>query len=1769
MDSSEKSVNDLAKLLELEFLQNSELPNQESDQNSAEVVSFKSIHPLTNSVNSNLTTSSTSSLPNSDSVLKPDPKINSVAKLTTTSQLSSAVGESAMAGPLSSTVAELTTIGHLSSDSDNEEEKTNSPLKSNPSASVLHPNKTSNCLHETKFPTLNKSGDEKEFKMTPQLKPSIPVRSVNKSSQIKHKAELSTFGNLSSESEDEEEFKTSLQLKPSFSESVADNSNGSQLEASNNSLKSLAKSPKLCTSENSINRSSNSSPLSEDKVCKVNEQMFKAPSGNLVESVILNKQDPETNAGMDPLKSNTEMPNSFGQSKAAKNNVEPIKHDINPGNHLTHKQMTSFKMDMVNLFGSEYLSSSSNEDSDEENANKHPTPSDKIKSSTSVEKDPRNLTVGSKTMENSSSNGNDCQNPISIINCNSEKSFEENDEKSISFPKRLSEVNSSLNSKATKKISVDKDSSLLFEPNSISSNSGDCKTGSAILPKMLQTNLKNATEINSCMEDLKNVDQNSLKTDPANLKEFCLSNASSMEVSLKCTDVKVNPEIVCSKSGSPELEKQTESVRIVKDSPEKLNAVTNVKKSDQESAIVEENHSETNANDKCSLPDTLEPLLVTKSKENKKMSLNSLSENLMELKPPCLESTKNYSIDRKIFKITMTGKNDSFENNPNLSSAKEKDQSDKSKSLLDDQSIKKDIKLSTVEELSASSSEKNWLTNEDCDENQTVCQINVNVEDSIIKGSPKNVVVDSVDAGSSLTKEVQMESKKVTEVLELLENGNNTENVSSHLFSTESQSQPKENSSGLSIPLNVKNSCAMSPPPEMASSKEFSVNNSSSKSSDVEKMQPNLSEPISQSPNKCTRILTDTFQTTSPSVPLQITNLSVGDKSVDDTIVPKRTEKLISSLENNSLVKKPNVLSESDINKADHSFQPVSGEKGSYDPDGLFDAADSLLRLSGHGIINGSYSSDKENELENISDKLIPSETELKKVNKTDNVPSSVDGLHFFQYDSAEDSQHMKTGKNSNHSRSLSECCKDAESLTNGTENIPKKLNNDSCLFFENGNLELLKNGSKENCKNLGNFNNLPQDTENSENLKISIKEIGGRLNSSGNTETLGNGFDKRLKCFHKLSENIEKSASKKTDSIENRKEQEIDSQSTENNIDAEKNCIDDKRLKDFNHLSENDIESGSLNDIEEKAKKINDSRNLSKSLQDTELLRNNTGEGNGKKLCSPNVKVGVIEASKCLQNGMKENSEKIHNSNGLCEDNENPDHPTKNGGRSMNNELPFVEVSLASEDISRTVQGEESNNVNVCDNLLTKETSISDDQNSSNVEEMLTANIIKSQNENDVCNDLLKHSAAGDLSSIEEFSDLDSTELMPMANRNFVSNINMNELFGDDDDDDQLNSKSEKMVTVTEPKNFTASLSNDSVSRVSNCDSSVGSKTQNLLPLFVNKVSAEKKNLQSALGDTQEQSQSNGFGTLKFRKKRKPACKMAAAPTRLAKSSRKSIDDNDKLGKATTEKAVINSSKYLIKFVASSEKLFLPNQLVDPVSHDNSPPSMKKIKKDEDPVEPTSVLKNCLHSSKTITETNCLQMQNDICSQQLFARKSKGDNSGDTCELIKEFILVAGPVSPLPSTPEEKSIPQFPNASSPPSKEQINVNTSTPTSTCDYFQDIKPLLNMIPQISPIVTPKKLRERKSKKCLLKAFVSDDSTKSDIVNAIRPLPQTLAVDVDSGNGENKTSLFLQSDSLTQSKPTATEANCTMQVDASQPSADKKCLNSQQRLLRKSR
>ncbi|CAE1275273.1 unnamed protein product [Acanthosepion pharaonis] len=149
--------------------------------------------------------------------------------------------------------------------------------------------------------------------------------------------------------------------------------------------------------------------------------------------------------------------------------------------------------------------------------------------------------------------------------------------------------------------------------------------------------------------------------------------------------------------------------------------------------------------------------------------------------------------------------------------------------------------------------------------------------------------------------------------------------------------------------------------------------------------------------------------TTSPSVPLQITNLSVGDKSVDDTIVPKRTEKLISSLENNSLVKKPNVLSESDINKADHSFQPVSGEKGSYDPDGLFDAADSLLRLSGHGIINGSYSSDKENELENISDKLIPSETELKKVNKTDNVPSSVDGLHFFQYDSAEDSQHMKT----------------------------------------------------------------------------------------------------------------------------------------------------------------------------------------------------------------------------------------------------------------------------------------------------------------------------------------------------------------------------------------------------------------------------------------------------------------------------------------------------------------------------------------------------------------------------------------------------------------------------------------------------------------------------------------------------------------------------------------------------------------------------------------
>lgn len=1756
MDSSEKSVNDLAKLLELEFLQNSELPNQESDQNSTEVVSFKSVHPLINSANSNLTASSTSSLPKSDSVLKPDPKTNSVAKLATTGQLSSAVGESAMAGPLSSTVAELTTIGHLSSDSDDEEEKTNSP-----SASVLHTNKTSNCLHETKFPTLNKSGDEKEFKMSPQLKPSISVRSVNKSSQIKHKMELSMFGNLSSES-DEEEFKTSAQLKPLFSESVADNSKGSQLEASNNSLKSLAKefqlkSPKLCTPEHSINRSSNSSPLSEDKVCKVNGQMFKVrSSGNLVESVVLNKQDPETNDGTDPLKSNTEMPNSFEQSKAAKNNGEPVKHVINPGKNLTQKQMTSFKLDMVNLFGNEYLSSSS----DEENASKHPTPSDKIKSSTSVEKYPRNLTQESKTIENSSSNGNECQNPISIINCNSEKSFEKNDEKSISFPKELSEVNSSLNSKGTKKISVDKESSLLFEPNSYSSNSGGCKTA-----KMLQTNLKNVPEINPCMEDPKNVDQNSLKTDPANLKEFCLSNASSMDVSLKCTDAKVNPEIVSSKSGSPESEKQIESVRIVKDSPEKINKDTNVKKCDQESAIVEENHSETSTNDKCSLPEALEHPLVTNSRENKEMSLNSLSENLMELEPPCLESTKNYSIDRKILKITMTGKNDSFENNPNLASVKEKDQSDKSKSLLEDQSIKKEIKLSTVEELSASSSEKNWLTNKDCDD-QTVGQFNVNVEDPIIKGSPENVV-DFVDAGSSLTKEVQMESKKANEVLELLENVNNAENVSSHLFSTESQSQPEENPSEISIPLNVKNSCAMSPP-EMASSKEFSVNNSSSKSAVVEKMQPNLSEPISQSPNKCTHILTDTFQTTSPSVPLQITNLPGEDKSVDDTIIPKSTEKLISSLENNSLAKKPNVLSEADINKSDHSFQPVSGEKGSHDPDGLFDAADSLLRLSGHGIINGSSSSDKENELENISDKLIPSETDLKKVNKTDNVPSSVDGLHFFQYNSAEDSQHIKTGKNSNHSRSLSECCKDAESLTNGTENIPKRLNNDSSLFFENGNLELLKNGSKENCKNLWNFNNLLQDTENSENLKISIKEIGGRLNSSGNPETLGNGLDniKRLKCFHKSSENIEKSASIETDSIENRKEQRIDNRSTESNIDSEKNCIDDKRLKDFNHLSENDIESGSLrNDVEEK--NIKDSRNLSKSLQDFELLRNNTGEGNGKKLCSPNITVGIIEASKCLQNGMRENSEKIHNSNGLHEDNGNPDHPTKTGGRSMNNELPFVEVSLASEDVSSTVHVEKSNNVNLCDNLLTKENSISDGQNSSNVEEMLQTNI-KSQNENDVCNDLLKHSVTGDLSSMEEFSDLESTELMPMANRNFVSNINMNELFGDDDDDDQLNSKSEKMVTVTEPKNFTASLSNDSVSRVDNCDSSVGSKNQNSLPLFVNKVSVEKKNLQSALGDMHEQSQSNGFGTLKSRIKRKPACKMAAAPTRLPKSSMKSIDDNDKLGKATTEKAVINS-KYLIKFVASSEKLFLPNRLVDPVSHDNSPPSMKKIKKDEDPVEPTSILKNCLHSSKTITETNCLQIQNDICSQQLFARKSKGDNSGDICEQIKEFILVTGPVSPLAATPEEKSISQFPNASPPPSKEQINVNTSTPTSTCDYFQDIKPLLNMIPQISPIVTPKKLRERKSKKSLLKAFVSDDTTKSDIVNAARPLSQTLAVDIDSGNGENKTSLFLQSDSLTQSKLTATEANHTMQVDASQPSADKKCLNSQQRLLRKSR
>lgn len=79
LDSSEKSVNDLAKLLELEFLQNSELPNQESDQNSTEVVSFKSVHPLINSANSNLTASSTSSLPKSDSVLKPDPKTNSVA----------------------------------------------------------------------------------------------------------------------------------------------------------------------------------------------------------------------------------------------------------------------------------------------------------------------------------------------------------------------------------------------------------------------------------------------------------------------------------------------------------------------------------------------------------------------------------------------------------------------------------------------------------------------------------------------------------------------------------------------------------------------------------------------------------------------------------------------------------------------------------------------------------------------------------------------------------------------------------------------------------------------------------------------------------------------------------------------------------------------------------------------------------------------------------------------------------------------------------------------------------------------------------------------------------------------------------------------------------------------------------------------------------------------------------------------------------------------------------------------------------------------------------------------------------------------------------------------------------------------------------------------------------------------------------------------------------------------------------------------------------
>ena len=1692
MDSSEKSVNDLAKLLELEFLQSSNLSNQESDENLTKAVSSKTkfVNPVNSSTNSDLTISSTSSL--FSSLLKSDSKKNSLANTSTKQTL---------------TVVGLTNIGHLSSDSD-EEEKIQSPFKLNSSAPILPKNRSSDCQYQTEFTAINK---------------------------------------MSSDFVQKDEFKISSQLTHPQLESSSDCSFNSF------SKEPLQKSLKLCNSVSPCINKSSIFPLSEDKVCKVNGNS----SGNSV-TTVLDKQDQDSNFKPDSLKASKESVNSLDESKAARNNLDSVEQVINSEKLLIHNQMTSFKSDMVNLFGSEYLSSSS--DSDEEKTIEQPTYMDKIKSLTSAETNHKDISPKGKMTENFPSIDTDSKNPTSIINGKSDKS--------TSFPKeQFSKVNFSLNNEVVEKTSASKLSTFLVKQDHLN-NSGDFKTDPCAFPKILQTDLKNTAETNSCFEHAKNSDHTpdkvlpsssesciiSQETDQTTFKEFCLFDLS-LDNNVKTADVQDSPEISYSKSGLPETEDSTESVRNLIYSPEKASIITDLQEN-RESNVDNENHSRTRNN---SSTDTLE-LMVTDSRENsKKMPLNSLSESSLKVKP-CLESTKSCGIDKEILEVAMTRNLNSFEGNQNLASLKEKapnEFSDKNRSLVQDHLIKKSVKLPRINELLTSLSEKTQFNNEGNNENKTLHQ-----SKEFLKGSYKDIV--SADVYSSSTEEPQIKTKKESELLEFSENGQDTKNLS-HLLPTpinakkisvnraEIQNKSTENCSELNISSDIKNveNCCilatsdLNPCLEITSSKEVAVNSFSSNAPSTDEIELEISDSIYC--NQRTHF-GDSFQASFVSTSFQITSQSGDDESAD---VSKRSDKLNSYLENKYIAKKPSVLTEADINKVD---QPPSltllSEKVYPEPDTIFDTADSFLSLSSHGIINCSSSSDKENEVKDISDKSIPSETKFKKSSKTESVLNSDEELHFFQCNSKEieDCEYVKNDKKFNSLNSFSESSKDAESLTNSTENIPKRLSDGSSSFSESGNSELLKDSSKENGENIWNFNKLPQNTRIPESSK-KLEEIGSKLSSSSSlsetikdSETLRNDLENSKK--HKLIEDTEK-FSNITNIVENSKGLGIGFHLSEisASLDSEnlKNFVDDKKIQNINHLSERCMESRSLrNGIEENDKKY---ENFGKS----ESSKNNIEEENGKEL--------GIEASENLENDMKEITENVYNSNGICKDTENLDHPSKKGMKSTNNELQFMGVNLESKDISNVTENKESNDlVDGCDNIVTRDDNATFSHENDNIEGT--------------------YSLSGDLSSVEKFTDFDSTGLVPMGSMKLVSHANINDLFGDDDD--SLNPRFAEIVTDTEPKNPTSCLSNNSVSRINNCNHSVGDKIQVSVPLVVNKVRTKKNNLASILDNTKKQNESS-FS--KFQKKRHTFKMATVVPIKSTKLNKKSVD-SDELCQMKTEDAVINSKKSFIKFVASSEK-FLPSQ-VDPAFHDNSFPSKKEEKKDEISVELTSkssdsIFQNHLPSSKIVNDfpekTDYLQLQTGTFNEQLFARKSKRNNSENIGELIKEFILVTRPISPLSMTPE-KSASQFHNNSSPPYKKQINLNTSIPISSpsdCDYLQDIRSILNMVPQISPIVTPKKLQEKRSKKCLLKEFVSDDGTESATVDVTRPFPKT--TDIDSGNAENKTSLLLNSDSLNtyQSKlivaAAAAKTNHVMQVNISQ--SDKKCLNFQQRLLRKTR